>query len=325
MYNASDAGETHAESGESERFLKTERLRRCTVPAIDQILGRRFRVLEDGFVRVIDYMGGDSSIVQAARGSYGVGTKKPGEDRALIRDLMRHLHTTPFEMCEIKLHVRTPMSVWQQWIRHRTANVNEYSTRFSIADSAHKTTASEWRAQPSKGKTPDGAFLPVEEGQLLSAGELELQKTSREVYEQRLAAGVVREQARKDLPLSTYTEAYWKIDLHNLLHFLHVRMDHHALHELRRYAELIGQEIVSKWVPFAWEAFLDYRRNALLLSRAETQIVGALIANSPEEAQKIAESVGLLAFDPRGKLLQSREGSEFESKLLVLGLNPPWK
>ena len=317
-----DPSRKQANSGE---FTGTKHLQRCTVPALDEILGLRWHVLDDGFVRVIDYMGNDSSIVQAAKVSHGAGTKKIGEDRAIIRNLMRHLHTTPFEMCEIKLHVRTPMDVWRQWIRHRTASVNEYSTGYSIANSAQITRASEWRVQSSEDKQGRGAFLPLEEGQLLSAKESQLQETSREVYEQRLAAGVEREQARKDLPLSTYTEAYWKIDLHNLLHFLHVRMDDRAQHEIRSYAEVIGQEIVAKWVPLAWEAFLDYRRSALLLSRIEAQILGALIANSPERARTIAESAGLLTFDQSGKALRNRELTEIESRLLTLGLTPPWK
>lgn len=306
----------------SGEFSATKRLNRCTVSALDEMLGVPWPVLDDGFVRVIDYMGDDSSIVQAAKVSHGTGTKKAGEDRAIIRNLMRHLHTTPFEMCEIKLHLRTPMDVWRQWIRHRTANVNEYSTGDSIANSAQTTAAGEWRLHSSKQGV--GAFLPPEDGQLLSARESQLQKTSRDVYEQRIAAGVVKEQARKDLPLSTYTEAYWKIDLHNLLHFLHVRMSDHAQDEIRSYAKLIGQEIVARWVPLAWEAFLDYRRNALLLSAIEAEILGALIANSPERAKALAESAGLLAFDKSGKATRNFERGELESKLRSLGFTPPW-
>jgi thymidylate synthase (FAD) len=303
----------------------TKPLPRCTVPALDGILGHKWPVLDDGFVRVIDYMGDDSSIVQAAKVSSGPSKHKTNEDRVVIRNLIRHLHTTPFEMCEIKLHVRTPMDVWRQWIRHRTANVNEHSTGDAIANSARTTAAGEWRVQFSKHKQSDGDFLALEQGQLLSSREAHLQETSREIYEQRIAAGVEKEQARKDLPLSTYTEAYWKIDLHNLLHFLHLRMNDHAQQEIRSYAEVIGRGIVAKWVPLAWEAFLDYRRNALLLSRIEAQVVGALIANSPERAQAIAESEGLLTIDEHGKALRNRERTELEAKLLTLGLTPPWK
>jgi len=315
-----DADRKQASSGES---TVAKALQRCTVPALDEILGLKWGVLDDGFVRVIDYMGNDSSIVQSAKVSSGKDKKH--DDRVFIRNLMRHLHTTPFEMCEIKLHVRTPMDVWRQWIRHRMANVNEYSTGSSIANSAQTTMAGEWRVAPSKSEPGDGAFLPLEQGQRLSSSEAQLQKTSREVYEQRIAAGVEREQARKDLPLSTYTEAYWKIDLHNLLHFLHLRMDEHAQQEMQAYARVIGQEIVAKWVPLAWEAFLDYRRNAVHLSRIEAEVLGALIAKSPERAQAIVESAGLLTFDESGKPHVNRERSELESKLAGLGVTVPWK
>ena len=178
---------------------------------LDQILGRPFRVLNDGFVRVADYMGTDVSIVQAARISYGFGTKKVHEDRGLIRYLMRHRHTTPFEMCEIKFHVRVPMDCWRQWIRHRTANVNEYSTRYSEAiDSAQETPIDAWRAQDSANRQGSGDFLDATTGEYLTSEEKTLHETARNVYEQRLSKGVAREQARKDLPLSTYTESYWK-------------------------------------------------------------------------------------------------------------------
>src|SRR5579863_8603821 len=186
-----DASQKQSNPAKSDAL---KRLNRCTVSALDEILGTQLPVLDDGFVRVIDYMGDDSSIVQAAKVSHGTGSKKTGEDRAVIRNLMCHLHTTPFEMCEIKLHVRTPMDVWRQWIRHRTANVNEYSTGESIANSAQTTAEGEWRVQSSKQSA--GAFLPLEVGQMLTASESQLQNKSREVYEQRIAAGVTKEQAR---------------------------------------------------------------------------------------------------------------------------------
>jgi thymidylate synthase (FAD) len=235
----------------------SEHLRRVSVAALDEMLGVRLPVLDDGFVRLIDYMGDDSSVVQAARVSYGAGTKRVQEDRGLIRYLMRQSHTTPFEMCEIKFHVRTPMDVWRQWIRHRTANVNEYSTRYSIAiDAAQKTPADEWRLQSSDNRQGSRGCLSREEGEQLSGAEAEIQGAMRSVYLARIAKGIAREQARKDLPLSTYTEAYWKIDLHNLLHFLTLRMDPHAQQEIRSYAVVIGEQIVAKWVPLVWEASL---------------------------------------------------------------------
>lgn len=237
-------------------------LPRGQVPALDAILGRPFLLLDHGFVRVIDYMGSDAAIVQAARVSYGAGTKRLREDRGLIRYLLRHRHTTPFEMCEIKLHVRVPMDTWRQWIRHRTASVNEYSTRYSIAiDAAQRTPADAWRTQSTSNRQGSEGLVDPAVGERLSAREAELQALARQVYEERLAAGVAREQARKDLPLSTYTEAYWKTDLHNLLHFLTLRMDSHAQLEIRQYATVIGSEIVACWVPVTWEAFLAEGKN----------------------------------------------------------------
>lgn len=297
---------------------------RLRVPALEAIVGRPIKVLDDGFVRLVDYMGTDEAVVQAARVSYGRGTKKVHEDRGLIRYLMRHRHTTPFEMCEVKLHVRVPMDCWRQWIRHRTANVNEYSTRYSEAiDSAARTAASDWRLQAPTNRQGSAAERLVEDaGTRLSQREDELQKLSRAVYEERLAAGVAREQARKDLPLSTYTEAYWKVDLHNLLHFLELRMDQHAQHEIRSYANAIGHEIVARWCPIVWEAFKDYRLGSLVLSRLEILIIGALFRSAADGlAAAIAE--GLLTSDG-SRPKRSRELDEIETKLKILGVTAPW-
>jgi thymidylate synthase (FAD) len=299
---------------------------RPSVPALDSILGMRFGVLDDGFIRVLDYMGDDAAVVQAARISYGAGTKGSEEDRGLIRYLMRHLHTTPFEMCEIKLHVRVPMDTWRQWIRHRTASVNEYSTRYSVAiDAAQRTRPDGWRRQSSGNRQGGGGTLRVSVGEALSFAEQEIQRKSREIYEARIAAGVAREQARKDLPLSTYTEAYWKIDLHNLLHFLKLRMDCHAQSEIRAYAMVIGEEVVSKWVPTVWEAFLDYRRHAIHLSRVDAEIIAAISAGGLEAALEVARKNGLLNRRDDGTLVPNRERTELEEKLRGLGMPPPWK
>src|SRR6266404_3140035 len=206
----------------------------------DALRWKKFPVLDDGFVCLVDVMGDDQSVVQAARVSYGEGTRKVSDDRGLIRYLLRHRHTTPFEMAEIKVLLRVPMDCWRQWIRHRTANVNEYSTRYSEAiDACQKTPSDNWRTQAVVNKQGSGDMLDVAVGGELSNAEAELHRFSREIYETRLKAGVAREQARKDLPLSTYTEAYWKIDLHNLLHFLALRMDAHAQQEIRDYASTI--------------------------------------------------------------------------------------
>jgi thymidylate synthase (FAD) len=302
-----------------------DRLTRPSVPALDECLGLPFRVLDDGFVRVLDYMGDDTSVVQSARISYGAGTKRVQEDRGLIRYLMRHMHTTPFEMCELKLHVRVPMDTWRQWIRHRTASVNEYSTRYSVAiDASQHTGSNEWRAQSSTNRQGSGSNLSDDTGARLSDAERRLQDYARQVYEERIAAGVAREQARKDLPLSTYTEAYWKCNLHNLLHFLNLRMDDHAQYEIRAYASTIAEEIVARWVPMVWEAFLDYRRHGLQLSRIEAEVIHALNSGDPEGARAVAAKSGLLTVKKTGELAPNRERSELEAKLRALGLEPPW-
>ena len=300
-------------------------LQRPRSEALNAILGNPFPVLDDGFVRVVDYLGTDQSIVQAARVSYGKGTKKVSQDRGLIRYLMRHRHTTPFEMCEIKLHVRVPMDCWRQWIRHRTASVNEYSTRYSEAIAACQTTApDQWREQASMNRQGSGGPLPMETGARLSDRERELQEHAREVYQERLAAGVAREQARKELPLSVYTEAYWKIDLHNLLHFLSLRMGVSAQGEIRTYATTIGREIVSRWCPITWEAFGDYRLNSLSLSAIEREIIRGTSTGNTQEAVAKAKQAGWLELTPQG-LARHRERAECEEKLRELGLPIAWE
>ena len=307
--------------------------RRPSVPHLEAILGERLPVLDDGYVRVVDYMGGDAAIVQAARVSYGAGTKPVSKDRTLIRYLMRHRHTTPFEMCEIKLHVRVPMDCWRQWIRHRTANVNEYSTRYSEAiDAASRTPADRWRLQKATNRQGSEGRVDTATGTRLSDAESDLQQHARGVYKERLDAGVAREQARKDLPLSTYTEAYWKIDLHNLLHFLSLRADSHAQEEIRAYATLIGEQVVSRWVPITWEAYLDYRVGGLLLTRTEREIVACLNGGRSRDALRVADQAGWLRHRPAPPagasgpdlLYRNRERDEAEQKLHALGLSAPW-
>ncbi len=303
----------------------TNQLIRPTSPELDAILGQTFPVLDDGFVRVVDYMGTDSSIVQAARVSYGDGTKKVSEDRALIRYLLRNYHTTPFEMCTLKLHIRVPMDTWRQWIRHRTASVNEYSTRYSIAiDGAQMTRPDQWRQQAEDNKQGSAGYFDQTIGGELSAAEQSLHQLSKQVYNDRLEQGVAREQARKDLPLSTYTEAFWQMDLHNLLHFLALRMDSHAQLEIRNYAETIGEKIVSKWVPMAWEAFKDYRFNRMTLSQQDQELLALVAAGKDQAAadwckeQRWVRSKG-------DKVVLSREALEFADKISKLGLLPPWE
>ena len=305
---------------------RPERLERPRVAALDEVLGRAFKVLDDGFVRVVDYMGSDESIVQSARVSYGKGTKLVQEDRGLIRYLMRHRHTTPFEMCEIKLHVRVPMDCWRQWIRHRTANVNEYSTRYSIAiDAAQATPPGEWRLQSVGNRQGSAGFVEAMAGETLSHQEAELHRMARRIYEERIEMGVAREQARKDLPLSTYTEAYWKIDLHNLLHFLSLRMEDHSQEEIRMYASTIGREIVAPWVPITWEAFLDYRMNSLSLSSLELAVIRAVASGDAEGAVALARRNAWLEPGKSGGLKRHRERDELEAKLQMLNLAVPWR
>ncbi len=507
---------------------RAEKLNRPGVPALDDILGVPFKVLDDGLIRVIDYMGDDQAIVQAARVSYGDGTKKTSDDRGLIRYLLRHRHTTPFEMCSLKLHIRVPMDAWRQWIRHRTAclaegtelyfdashtkdysntqlnklkiediwqvfhsldkravsnqqvtpdfnkndlknlmlrqldeetntisntkivdvfkngkkkvfrftladgkhieatsdhkfffedgwgtfknkigltrtngqaalaanpvflhvngtqclvpaqeqngqwtkeqnitiahlvevtsieylglietydvevegphhnfiangivthnSVNETSTRYSIAiDSSQTTNADQWRIQATDNKQGSDGFLDSIGGAELTQAESDFKNNARQVYNQRLEKGVAREQARKDLPLCTYTEAYWKMDLHNLLHFLALRMDPHAQKEIRDYATVIGEEIVSRWVPLAWEAFQDYRMGSVSYSRIEHQIMAAVGAGNPKEAIRIATEAGWLKPSKKGGFIRNRERDELAIKLQDLNLTVPWK
>ena len=245
---------------------------------IAELKWEKFPVLNDGFVCLVDCMGDDAAVVQSARVSYGAGTKQVSDDESLIRYLLRHKHTTPFEMAELKFLVRVPMDCWRQWIRHRTASVNEYSTRYSEAiDSFHTTDPKDWRSQSTANRQGSGNGFDLNTGLLFSATEEEFHDTARELYKSRLKAGVAREQARKDLPLSTYTEAYWKIDLHNLLHFLALRLDSHAQAEIRAYATAIVR-IVSKLFPITWRAFEDYRLHSLQLTRLEIAVIQRLVA-----------------------------------------------
>lgn len=291
---------------------------------LNELRWKKFPVLDDGFVCLVDVMGDDSSVVQAARVSYGEGTKKASDDRTLIRYLLRHRHTTPFEMAELKFLVRVPMDCWRQWIRHRTANVNEYSTRYSIAiDSAQTTPVDEWRTQSQTNRQGSESFLPADVGEKLTASETELQTLSRRVYQERLDQGVAREQARKDLPLATYTEAYWKVDLHNLLHFLALRMDSHAQLEIREYSATIGRQIVQPLFPAVWEAFEDYRLQASGLSRLEIGCIQRLMQHAATNGRVPPLSVEdfLTVQDPSWReLTRSRERDECLAKLQELGL-----
>ena len=265
---------------DDQRAQATKTLR-ATSAGIEKHLYTAHPVLDHGFVRVIDYMGDDAAICQAARVSYGKGTKSVQNDEGLIRYLMRHWHSTPFEMCEIKLHVKLPVFVARQWIRHRTANVNEYSARYSILDREFYIPAPEHlAAQSVVNNQGRGAALEGAE----AARVLDILKTDAnrayDHYEQMISddgqQGLARELARMNLPANIYTQWYWKVDLHNLLHFLRLRADAHAQYEIRVYADAICA-IVADWVPHAFKAFEDYRMGGATLSATALDCVRRML------------------------------------------------
>ncbi|CAI27208.1 FAD-dependent thymidylate synthase [Ehrlichia ruminantium] len=258
--------------------MESEITKRIVVPELEDILYKEHKVLDKGFVRLVDYMGSDESVVQAARISYGRGTKSVSQDAALINYLMRHSHTTPFEMCEIKFHIKLPIFVARQWVRHRTANVNEYSARYSVLDHEfyipeldHVATQSEDNAQ---GR---GNSLSNEDAQYVTDLLKRDSDMVYETYNKFLIKGVSREISRISLTLNYYTEWYWKIDLHNLLHFLRLRSDVHAQYEIRVYAETM-LEIVKKWVPLTYAAFVEYCLESQSFSKSALSVVKKLIA-----------------------------------------------
>jgi thymidylate synthase (FAD) len=319
--------------------------RRATVPAMEAILYEPIPVLDHGFVRLIDYMGDDAAIVQAARVSYGRGTKRSQTDQGLIRYLMRHRHTSPFEMCEIKLHLKMPIFVARQWIRHRTASLNEYSARYSILDREFYVPDRDYlESQRSlKGHRPGAAasqaalFDLAEPAPEATAAQSTRNKQGREdvlegsdafdatdrikreserahTFYARLLneradgtalepgrPGLARELARIVLPLNTYTQLYWKIDLHNLLHFISLRADAHAQYEIRAFAEVLA-DIVARWVPLTAAAFAEYRARVVTLSASALQVVRRMLAGevvtqassglAPREWRELMETLG---------------------------------
>jgi thymidylate synthase (FAD) len=301
---------------EAEREDTRPTLRR-TVPALEALLYRPLPVLDHGFIRVIDYMGDDAAIVQAARVSYGRGTRKVSEDAGLVRYLMRHRHNTPFEMCAIKFHVKLPIFVARQWIRHRMASVNEYSARYSILDREFYLPAPEHLAsQSSANRQGRGAALDETEAAFVlatlradaeqsHAHYLEMLNDPREGGSHDPARrGLARELARMNLTLNTYTQWYWKTDLHNLFHFLELRADTHAQYEIRAYAEAMLQTVAA-WVPLAHRAFLDYRLGAATFSAPMLAVLRRMLAGeqveqpgsglSKREFSELMASLGLAA------------------------------
>lgn len=294
---------------EDHRGANTQPTRRATVPALEAMLYEAVPVLDHGFIRVVDYMGDDAAVVQAARVSYGRGTRRTSEDEGLIRYLMRHRHSTPFEMCEIKYHVKLPIFVARQWIRHRTANVNEYSARYSILDREFYLPAPEHlAAQSGANRQGRGDILDADEaadvlrllrrdaeqayatyGHLLNEGEADPARR-----------GLARELARMNLTLNTYTQWYWKTDLHNLLGFLALRADAHAQYEIRAYAEAMLRS-VEAWVPMTCRAFRDYRLNAATFSAPMLAVLRRMLDGE--------------AVDQAGSGLSKREWAEMQAVL----------
>lgn len=269
--------------------------RRATVPALEAMLFQALPVLDHGFVRVIDYMGDDGAVVQAARVSYGRGTRKVSEDAGLIRYLMRHRHSTPFEMCEIKYHVKLPIFVARQWIRHRTANVNEISARYSILDREFYLPAPEQlAAQSSVNRQGRGEVMEGEDAarvlDLLRHDAMQTYDHYQDLLNENedgtpvdpSRPGLARELARMNLTLNTYTQWYWKTDLHNLLHFLSLRADTHAQYEIRVYAEAM-LKTVEAWVPACYAAFRDYRMGAMLFSAPMLAVIKRMLAGEAVE------------------------------------------
>ena len=294
--------------------------KRPTVPALEEVLYDAHPVLDHGFVRVVDYLGDDSAIVQAARVSYGRGTKQKTQDAGLINYLMRHRHSTPFEMCEIKFHIKLPIFIARQWIRHRTANVNEYSARYSILDKEfYLPTSENLAAQSKNNRQGRGDVLEGEQAKKV----LDLLKNDAERtydnYEMMLnerfdgstidenKKGLARELARMNLTLNTYTQWYWKTDLLNLMNFLRLRTDQHAQYEIRAYAEAM-LDTVKKWVPITYNAFMDYRVGGTEISAKGKAIIQKLIKGEDISVENSGLSKRewnelMIAFDLKDKLI----------------------
>ena len=292
---------------------------RASVPEADRLIGVRRPVLSHGFVALVDYMGNDAAIVQAARVSYGQGTKSVRDDRGLIRYLLRHRHTTPFEMVEFKFLVRLPIYVARQWVRHRTASLNEYSARYSVVpDEFDLPPPGSVRAQSTRNRQGRGDALPPETVERFRSDLDKVSHEAYDVYRRALDAGVARETARMVLPLAYYTEWYWKIDLHNLFHFLSLRLDAHAQEEIRVYAAELAK-IAAVVCPVACEAFEEFTLGALSLSRREQRAVRALLDGATPQAA--CESAGLPLTREDGRPMTTGEGVEFLDKLTRL--RPP--
>ena len=303
-----------------EQQLQANKTKRVTAPELEEVLYEAIPILDHGFIRVVDYMGDDTSIVQAARVSYGKGTKKVSTDAGLIKYLMRHWHSTPFEMCEIKYHVKLPIFIARQWIRHRTANVNEYSARYSILDKEFYLPATEHlAAQSQSNRQGRGNILEGEKAKEvlnLLKGDAEqtyknYEKMLNEKYDGSVidenGVGLARELARMNLTLNTYTQWYWKTDLLNLMNFLRLRADRHAQYEIRAYADAM-LDTVKKWVPITYEAFMDYRVGGTEVSAKGKEVIKNLIKGEKIDMDKSGLSKRewnelMEAFDLKDKMI----------------------
>ncbi|MEO5510420.1 MAG: FAD-dependent thymidylate synthase [Longimicrobiales bacterium] len=299
--------------------------KRPTNPAAEEILGGYFPVLDHGFVSLVDYMGSDDSIERAARVSYGYGTRQTSQTRGLIRYLRRHHHTTPSEMVELKFHCAMPMFIARQWIRHRTANVNEYSGRYSLIPLVFYTPNQDEFALQSpinnQGRSAESASTSLH--QTATARWAKLRKDAAETYSWMVGEDVAREIARIDLPLSTYTQWYWKIDLHNLLHFLKLRIDPHAQYEIRAYAEVMAG-MVKRVAPLSYEAWIDYDVAGAALSRGELGVLRELLEATSDEIRTRANAAALPANGMKQYDLSPREARELFAKLAPRE-HPDWE
>ena len=294
--------------------------KRVNSPELEKVLYEAIPILDHGFIRVVDYMGNDTSIVQAARVSYGKGTKKVNTDAGLIKYLMRHWHSTPFEMCEIKYHIKLPIFIARQWIRHRTANVNEYSARYSILDKEfYLPTSENLASQSQNNRQGRGDVLKGDQAKKV----LDLLKSDAERtysnYEEMLnerydgtvidenKIGLARELARMNLTLNTYTQWYWKTDLLNLMNFLRLRADHHAQYEIRTYADAM-LETLKKWVPITYEAFMDYR-----VGGTEVSAKGKLVIQKMIKGEEVSMEQSGLSKREWNELMQS---FDFKEKII---------
>lgn len=285
-----------------------EKIERANSPELDAILGVDFPVLDHGFVRVIDYMGNEAAVAQMARVSYGKGTKSVNEDKGLLRYLLRHKHTSPFEGCEIKLHIKMPIFVMRQWIRHRTANVNEYSMRYSEPkDQFYIPDLEQIKLQSTDNKQGRGADADSKTKHDFIEASSFVASNAMTQYDWFNEQGVARELNRINLPVSAYTECYWKIDLHNLLHFLNLRLNPHAQYEIRVFAEEIFK-ILQIWVPNIADAFVDYTLEAQTFSKQEWAIIKQMITQDKTALQFIETRL-------ENNGLSKREAAEFIKKI----------